>query len=206
MPYVRFGLAVSVVAAVLAMVWTRLVVVRIWGVSMTPTLQPGDRVLLIRRKGSRVRTGQIVVFQGIRMDTWSRDRLPGPARELWTVKRVAAVAGEPVPAAMAEFPGAVVPPGKLVVLGDGRRSRDSLDWGYLPADRVLGIVVRRLARGDVPVTANVVGEHLSGTGGHHRLGPEREIVAEPLAEIGPVTGQARGEERMRRVDHQPQRP
>jgi hypothetical protein len=40
MPYVRFGLAVSVVAAVLAMVWTRLVVVRIWGVSMTPTLQP----------------------------------------------------------------------------------------------------------------------------------------------------------------------
>lgn len=153
MPYITFGLVVATVAAVLAIVWTRLAVVRIWGVSMTPTLKPGDRVLLIRRKGSRVRTGQIVVFQGITRDTWSRDVLPSPARERWTVKRVAAVAGEPVPAAMAESPGTVVPPGRLVVLGDGALSRDSRDWGYLPTDRVLGIVVRKLVPGDEPVPA-----------------------------------------------------
>ncbi|WP_433171330.1 S26 family signal peptidase [Actinoallomurus sp. CA-150999] len=154
MPYVvGFGLAVATVTAVLVTVRTRLAVVRIWGVSMTPTLQPGDRVLLIRRNGSRVRTGQIVVFQGIIRDTWSRDGLPSPARELWTVKRVAAVAGEPVPAAMAESSGAVVPPGQLVVLGDGLLSRDSRDWGYLPADRVLGIVVRKLKPGDETVPA-----------------------------------------------------
>jgi signal peptidase I len=40
-----------------------------------------------------------------------------------------------------------VPPGKLVVLGDNAaRSFDSRQIGYIPADRLLGVVLRPLAR------------------------------------------------------------
>lgn len=39
----------------------------------------------------------------------------------------------------------VVPPGMLVLLGDGTRSGDSRQWGFIPADQPLGVVIRRLA-------------------------------------------------------------
>ena len=44
-------------------------------------------------------------------------------------------------------PAETVPPGKLVVLGDNAaRSFDSRQIGYIPADRLLGVVRRPLAR------------------------------------------------------------
>ncbi|WP_425569408.1 S26 family signal peptidase [Nonomuraea salmonea] len=59
--------------------------------------------------------------------------------------------GDPVPgdvAAAAEArPGDRVPVGALVVVGDGTSSADSRVYGYLPADRVLGVVVRTLSPG-----------------------------------------------------------
>jgi signal peptidase I len=40
----------------------------------------------------------------------------------------------------------MVPPGQLVVLGDNAAwSQDSRQIGYIPGDRLLGIVMRRLA-------------------------------------------------------------
>jgi hypothetical protein len=33
---------------------------------------------------------------------------------------------------------------ELVVLGDGVRSGDSRQWGFIPADQALGLVVRKL--------------------------------------------------------------
>jgi type IV secretory pathway protease TraF len=44
-------------------------------------------------------------------------------------------------------PAGTVPPGKLVVLGDNVARRfDSRQIGYVPADRLLGVVLRPLAR------------------------------------------------------------
>ena len=60
------------------------------------------------------------------------------------IKRAVAVPGEPVPE-QSRLADAVVPAGRLVVLGDNLpASLDSRGFGYVPAERVLGIVVRRL--------------------------------------------------------------
>ncbi len=139
------SLGLAGVAAGLVVVRRRFVVVRVAGASMTPTYRTGDRVLVRRVAGRALRRGQVVVF-----DLDPRARRAPLATGLWQIKRVAAVPGDPVPsqvaAAVDAEPGAVVPPGRLVVLGDGAAdSRDSRHWGYLPADQVLGVVVRGLA-------------------------------------------------------------
>jgi signal peptidase I len=115
----------------------RLLVVTVTGTSMQPAFQPGDRVL-VRRAAGRVRVGAVLIFA---------EPPPGPA-ESWVVKRVAAVAGDAVPAGVrpAVDGAATVPPGMLVMLGDGTRSRDSRQWGFVPASQVLGVAVRRLPR------------------------------------------------------------
>ena len=109
-------------------------------------------VLLARRRV--VRAGQIVVVeQPVRTEAgwyWRPHIHPWRARlsdRQWSVKRAAAVAGQPVPPDLADSVGAPlgarVPQGKLLVLGDHRAvSIDSRHWGYLPVDRVLGVVVR----------------------------------------------------------------
>jgi signal peptidase I len=58
------------------------------------------------------------------------------------------VAGDAVPAGVrpAVDGAATVPPGMLVMLGDGTRSRDSRQWGFVPASQVLGVAMRRLPR------------------------------------------------------------
>jgi signal peptidase I len=128
--------AVSVVLAALALTAARrlLLVVTVEGTSMQPTLQPGDRVLVRRRRGQPAR-GSVVV-------------LPKPAgtEEHWVIKRVAALPGDPVPAPVRPAVGgaATVPPGRLVVLGDNRHSTDSRRWGFVPVDQVVGSVVRRV--------------------------------------------------------------
>jgi signal peptidase I len=143
------GLLVAALIAVLASRRT-LVLVEVDGISMRPTYEPGDRVLVRRCRAERVRRGQVVVIQPPDERTgWSElppldGRLAG---RRWYIKRAAAVPGDPLPAAVADVVGAPddrVPPGRLVVLGDNVRSDDSRRWGYVPGDRVLGVVVRQL--------------------------------------------------------------
>jgi signal peptidase I len=110
----------------------RLAVVAVIGPSMQPTLVPGDRVLVRRVGIGDIRAGQIVVIEKPGDDgVWLAEprRRPTGQRE-WMIKRVAAQ---------------VVTSCKLVVLGDNpARSMDSRQIGYIPADRVLGVVLRSM--------------------------------------------------------------
>jgi signal peptidase I len=144
----------------------RIVIVSVAGQSMEPTLAAGDRVLVRRTRLRSVRAGQIVVIEepGITHNdrtgappshdagrSWTGDP---PRRDLgrsWMIKRVAAVPGDPVPAELAAATGpalagqAQVPAGKFVVLGDNpEMSMDSRYLGYVPGDRLLGVVVGSL--------------------------------------------------------------
>ncbi|MEV7230788.1 signal peptidase I [Polymorphospora sp. NPDC051019] len=123
-------------AAVLAggLGWLRLswLVVTVTGPSMQPTMHPGDRILVRRTSASRIRAGQIVVF----------DADPG-----LIIKRVAAVPGDRVPPGLPLDVEERVPPGRLLLLGDNcGRSIDSRQHGYYDGACLVGVAVRSLAR------------------------------------------------------------
>jgi signal peptidase I len=102
---------------------------RVAGPSMEPALRAGDRLLVGRFGVDRPRRGRIYVV--------------AEDDSTLTVKRAAAVPGDPVPASVAGLPGdPAVPAGCLVLLGDnGARSLDSRSLGYYRADRLRGTVV-----------------------------------------------------------------
>jgi signal peptidase I len=132
------GLAAAAMAAAVVAIRAHVVVVMVRGLSMSPTLQPGDRLVVRRRR--QPTAGAIVVVDE------PRPCRPGqrPGAQ-WVVKRVAAVAGDPVPACVrAQVP--LVPSGQLVLLGDNlEHSWDSRHFGFASTDRVLGVAIRRLA-------------------------------------------------------------
>ena len=106
----------------------RWLLVTVTGASMHPTLMPGDRVLVRRASSGRIRAGQIVVM----------------ADEVGLIiKRVAAVAGDPVPPGMILGLANRVPPGRLILLGDNPAgSTDSRQCGYFDARRLVGVAVK----------------------------------------------------------------
>ncbi|MER6564248.1 S26 family signal peptidase [Streptomyces sp. NPDC001027] len=144
----------ALLAAALTLARGRLVAVTVRGYSMSPTLMPGDRILLLRGR-RRVATGRVAVVvaphpeHGWRTPT---DAAPASydasqsreASDGWYVKRVVAVAGEPVPHWAGRCPGTHVPPGMLVLLGEQPGSRDSKQLGYCPEDKLIGTVLFRL--------------------------------------------------------------
>jgi signal peptidase I len=129
----------------------RFVVVTVAGASMEPTLRPGDRVLVRRRGTDPLRIGAIVVFREPD-DNWPGAPAPRAASQGWVIKRIAALPGCAVPDSVRPAVGGAeaVPAGMLVVLGDGVRSGDSRQWGFIPADQALGLVVRKLAGTPAP--------------------------------------------------------
>jgi signal peptidase I len=128
----------------------RFLVVTVRGFSMMPTLHPGDRVLVRRCRAGEVRPGDVVAM---RVPDGSQGERPPPesdparsSRLAYYLKRVAAVAGDPVPAGV-PGPGAgepAVPEGMLVLLGDAAGSVDSRQWGPVSGRQVVGVVVRRV--------------------------------------------------------------
>jgi signal peptidase I len=115
---------------------SRFLMVTVRGHSMMPTFRDGQRVL-VRRTGRRVlRPGDVAVFAA----PVSADG--DPEIPQWLVKRVTAVAGDPVPLEIVGGSGGagVIPPGHCVVRGDNPRSLDSRHFGYLPEKSVLGVV------------------------------------------------------------------
>lgn len=149
------GLALLVVL-VGAVGWLRrnLLVVQVSGASMAPTLKDRNRILVRRCPIDRIQRGDIVVLAS------------GPPRHYWLVKRVVALAGDPMPAGVPDGPargsasvGQIyqvaedpmspigirrVPEGTVVVIGDGPMSWDSRNTGPYPEKAVIGRLVCRL--------------------------------------------------------------
>ena len=132
----RGVVTVLVVPAVLTwVIRRRYVAVRVQGQSMEPALRDGDRVLVLRTK--IVEPGQIAVLA-----------VPTGATS-WLIKRVHAVPGDPVPRdtvpALADESGEIVPPGRVVLLGDNTTASYDSRWlGYFSTDDLLGVVVRTI--------------------------------------------------------------
>ncbi|MFD1545838.1 S26 family signal peptidase [Nonomuraea guangzhouensis] len=166
--FILVAVLVAVLVAAVVVARRRFVVVRVSGMSMWPTYRPGDRVLVRRAAAREVGRGEVVVFEPAGRTGWRTGPLPAPQAAAWVIKRVTALAGDPVPAdvvaAVRAEPGAAVPEGALVVVGDGTSSADSRIWGYLPADRVLGVAVRRLSSGPPSPGPPSPGASSSGAG------------------------------------------
>ena len=157
---VCLGATVSFAAAVLGvgLVRWRLAVVEVAGPSMEPALSSGDRVLVRRARLNELRPGLVVVVERPRLDTDDPELTPGwpPGHREWLIKRVAALPGDRLPAGV-QSPGpdpdhrGVVPPGMFVVLGDNALwSYDSRVIGCIPAERLLGVMIRPLNGNPVP--------------------------------------------------------
>jgi signal peptidase I len=106
--------------------WIR---VTVRGNSMSPTLHDGQK-LLARRRFRTPRRREVIVF-----------RVPDPELP-HRVKRVAAIAGDPVPDWLAPaLPGVpCVPAGFVAVVGDNPRSQDSRQLGLIDCRDVVGTV------------------------------------------------------------------
>ena len=129
-------------SALLLAVRRALIVTTVDGDSMAPGLRSGDRVLV--RRTRKVRRGQVVML--------SYPELPGgvDTSGQYLLKRVVAVTGDRLGDGwaapdVAGLGGQVVPHGHSVVLGDNRPSSwDSRHYGFVPGERVVGVVVRKL--------------------------------------------------------------
>lgn len=135
---IAIPLVVAFSAAACFLARRKVLIVAITGPSMEPAYSDGDRLLALRHPPGIPRPGQVVV-----LDIAPPSENPGPPMNI--IKRVAAVAGQRVPSAVA--PGAenrLVPPHHIVVLGDNRRqSVDSRQLGFIPTSRVVAIVLRK---------------------------------------------------------------
>ncbi|MFJ9678590.1 S26 family signal peptidase [Streptomyces sp. NPDC101194] len=131
-----------VLAAALLLARGRLVAVTVRGYSMSPTLMPGDRILMLRGR-RRVAAGRVAVVVAPHPE-YGWHPPTGATPDSWYVKRIVAVAGEPVPQWAGRCPGTHVPPGMLVLLGERPGSMDSKQLGYCPEDKLIGTVLFRL--------------------------------------------------------------
>jgi signal peptidase I len=136
MTWLLVAAAALVIITAIALLRRRALIITVQGNSMSPTYFSGDRLLV--RRGRECRVGDVVVFQ-------TPEPIKGSPPML--VKRVAAVAGDPVPDLVRPRIGdALVPSGRFVVLGDNAHSLDSRRLGYIHTDALRGVVVRHVKR------------------------------------------------------------
>lgn len=138
--------ATAVAAAALLQLRRTWVVITVSGPSMQPTYRDGDRVVVRRRMP--VATGDVIVIENRGAGSARAARPHDLKIDRWMIKRVGAVAGEPVPSGI-PVDDEVVPPGQLVLLGDNpAASFDSRAAGYFPATAMLGKVTRQMSSAD----------------------------------------------------------
>ncbi|QKV78192.1 S26 family signal peptidase [Amycolatopsis sp. Hca4] len=122
----------------------RLILTTVDGSSMAPELASGDRVLV--RRTRRPRRGRVALLRFPPLPSGA------PSGGQLLLKRVVAVAGDRLPPGWAEpdvhgLGGQRVPAGCAVVLGDNRpASWDSRHYGFVPRERIVGVVVRHVPR------------------------------------------------------------
>ncbi|TDC57498.1 S26 family signal peptidase [Actinomadura sp. KC345] len=127
----------AVVSALVLLLRRGLLVSRVRGGSMLPAYRDGDVLLAVRRSlFRRLRAGDVVVCR-----VPEGFHVPGGGDDPLLVKRVAAVGGEPHPAA----DEGRVRDGMVHVVGDSAdHSLDSNVFGALPEALVVGVVLRRM--------------------------------------------------------------
>ncbi len=122
--------------------------VRVENISMKPTLQPGDLLLVnkLAYKWSSPKHGDIIVFhfQGDKNEDYIK-RLIGLPGDVVSVKGGIVYVNdqaltEPYIAAQPDYEGNwIIPEGQLFVLGDNRNnSSDSHQWGFVNMDQIVG--------------------------------------------------------------------
>jgi signal peptidase I len=135
------GGVVAVLGSAAFFARTGLLVVRVVGHSMVPTLRAGERVLALRsRYGRPLRRGDVVVC---RLPARSFGAPPGTMLPL-LVKRAVALPGDPMPG------GGRVPADHVFIVGDHSHSNDSRQFGPIPTGDVVGRVIARLTAGQSP--------------------------------------------------------
>ncbi len=132
--------------AVAACLRGRWLVVTVRGQSMAPTLADGQRLLARRSRGRPCAVGELAVFRL----TDAQLRRDGSEELPLRIKRVAAVAGEPLPewlraSPLGASPDGRVPAGHVVVMGDNPRSEDSRHLGFIPQRAILAVIRNRPA-------------------------------------------------------------
>jgi signal peptidase I len=143
-----------VLSGSLTFVRTCLLVVTVINQSMSPTLEPGDRILALRKHiFPSLKKGQIVVFT---LQQTGRKELRSLAEPFY-IKRIVALGGETVETAGSgtwregmpphqERTSWYVPAGSIFVCGDNEPSFDSRMWGPLPERSVQGVFLLKLTR------------------------------------------------------------
>src|SRR5581483_3256641 len=142
-------------------------VIIVEGTSMLPTLQCGDRILVLRwwpRKW--LQKNQIICILSPRTSP-----LRGTVTEYLLIKRIVAVAGEtfkPLGRSNSDMQNWYIPSKHLFVCGDNQEnSDDSRKWGPIPLHSVKGIVIMKL-----PYRGKADFQHLYSSGDwFHKQGP-----------------------------------
>ncbi|MFF1449633.1 S26 family signal peptidase [Streptomyces sp. NPDC058274] len=135
---------VFLAAARTTLAWVRrtVVLVLVHGRSMSPAYLPGDWVVGRRVAATRLRRGDVVI-----VDMPPTGQAPEGHTMVGrlTIKRIAALPGDALPADVpGGEPGAPVPAGHVVVLGDNQPvSTDSRHHGPVPSAWVVGRAVRK---------------------------------------------------------------
>lgn len=145
-----------------------ILITTVQGMSMSPTLFPGDRLIVLRYwPGRWLRKGQVVVgdlkkvlikISGSKDETFLRSIL-GDSDKF--VKRVIGLPGDTVVIHRSEINKEIqtilemefnidnnlvweIPTGFCFVRGDGLISGDSISWGPIPINYLIGIVLAKL--------------------------------------------------------------
>lgn len=165
------ALLIVLLTALAAAVTVRrcLIVVTVFGQSLSPALRHGDRVLALRAAGGRrLRRGDVVLIHPRRgRSSGSPEAAAGPDARPF-VKRVAGLPGDTLVTEIGELEPHErarqlpfhdvsgrrtwhVPPGHVFVRGDlPLGGNDSLTWGPVPFEALLGRVVMKLASAGEP--------------------------------------------------------
>ncbi|PKO05314.1 MAG: signal peptidase I [Chloroflexi bacterium HGW-Chloroflexi-3] len=136
----------------LVLIRKSLLIVSVKGKSMTPTLQPDDRVLVFRYWPKNfLRKNNIVLISQKNENEERADKFPP------CIKRITGLPGEFMPSRFEINIGndenkfinssdnLIIPEKHLFVQGDNyEKSIDSRHWGPIPYSKFLGVVVKRI--------------------------------------------------------------